>query len=125
MMHGRSTRRHALPAVGMAIALLMVPAVAMLGGGTPAGAGGPTAAPGSSGSRVSCVPRPVPLPATAGLTAVHDVAHGRLRTYTMTSPAIGVTRVNVLLPVGYDARSSRRYPVLYLLHGALGSYADW
>src|SRR4051794_17283468 len=33
--------------------------------------------------------------------------------------------VYVLLPKGYDAGSATRYPVLYLLHGALGSYTDW
>ncbi|MGH3577531.1 MAG: alpha/beta hydrolase, partial [Mycobacterium sp.] len=54
-----------------------------------------------------------------------DVAHGRLRTYTVTSSVVGVTHINVLLPVNYDPSSSRRYPVLYLLHGALSSYADW
>ncbi|MGD8321874.1 MAG: alpha/beta hydrolase-fold protein [Gemmatimonadota bacterium] len=30
----------------------------------------------------------------------------------------------VILPRGYD-RGSRRYPVLYLLHGLTGSYVDW
>ena len=33
--------------------------------------------------------------------------------------------VYVLLPKGYDAGNATRYPVLYLLHGALGSYTDW
>ncbi len=34
---------------------------------------------------------------------------------------------NVVLPIGYDApeRKATRYPVLYLLHGYSGSYADW
>src|SRR5258705_3152837 len=31
---------------------------------------------------------------------------------------------NALLPVGY-AESSKRYPVLYLLHGLFGRYDDW
>jgi S-formylglutathione hydrolase FrmB len=31
----------------------------------------------------------------------------------------------VLLPKGYDASGATRYPVLYLLHGALGGYTDW
>ena len=34
-------------------------------------------------------------------------------------------RVNVLLPDGYDERSSRRYPVLYLLHGVGDAYDSW
>jgi len=74
---------------------------------------------------VHCVARPVPIPSDTGLHDVSAVGHGRLRTYTMISPAVGVTHVNVLLPVGYNRRSARRYPTLYLLHGALGSYADW
>jgi S-formylglutathione hydrolase FrmB len=34
-------------------------------------------------------------------------------------------RVNVLLPAGYDDHPERRYPVLWLLHGANGGYADF
>jgi len=74
---------------------------------------------------VSCISRPTAISSEVGLRDVSLVPHGRLRTYTVTSPAVGVTHVNVLLPVGYDRRAPRRYPVLYLLHGALGSYADW
>lgn len=33
--------------------------------------------------------------------------------------------VRILLPEGYDARASRRYPVLYLLHGTSGGASDW
>jgi S-formylglutathione hydrolase FrmB len=42
----------------------------------------------------------------------------RLREYGLRTPALAdETNVRVLLPAGYDARSARRYPVLYLLHG--------
>ena len=34
-------------------------------------------------------------------------------------------RVNVFLPDGYDPDSSRRYPVLYLLHGVGDAYDSW
>jgi S-formylglutathione hydrolase FrmB len=34
-------------------------------------------------------------------------------------------RANVLLPDGYDAHPNRRYPVLYLLHGATFDYRAW
>ena len=34
-------------------------------------------------------------------------------------------RVNVLLPDGYDGASSKRWPVLYLLHGHGDSYDAW
>ena len=44
---------------------------------------------------------------------------GRLRHYTFTTPALaGPTPVRVLWPAGYSAHPRRRYPVLYLLHGA-------
>lgn len=41
------------------------------------------------------------------------------------SPGLKVpnNHVRVILPVGY--KTSKRYPVLYLLHGAGGSYAEW
>jgi len=98
----------------------------MLGSLTSVAASARAASAGSAGKfAVNCVARPVPLPLEAGLNDVTAVQHGRLRTYTMTSPAVGVTHVNVLLPAGYNSRAPRRYPVLYLLHGALGSYTDW
>ena len=31
----------------------------------------------------------------------------------------------VLLPAGYDAAKSERYPVIYLLHGLYGHYTNW
>jgi S-formylglutathione hydrolase FrmB len=37
----------------------------------------------------------------------------------------GVTKVNVLLPDGYKRRAKRRYPVLWLLHGAFGGADNW
>jgi S-formylglutathione hydrolase FrmB len=50
----------------------------------------------------------------------------RLLELTVRTPALASdTRVRVLLPTGYGAERRRRYPVLYLLHGASGSYADW
>lgn len=32
---------------------------------------------------------------------------------------------NVILPSGYDADKTSRFPVLYLLHGLFGSFDDW
>jgi S-formylglutathione hydrolase FrmB len=37
----------------------------------------------------------------------------------------GDAQVRVLLPKGYDPSGKTRYPVLYLLHGADGSSANW
>jgi S-formylglutathione hydrolase FrmB len=49
----------------------------------------------------------------------------RLTELTLRTPAVaGDTRVRVLLPAGYAA-SERRYPVLYLLHGALNGEEAW
>jgi S-formylglutathione hydrolase FrmB len=50
---------------------------------------------------------------------------GRLTELTLRTDAVaGDTRVRVLLPAGY-ATSHRRYPVLYLLHGALNGEEAW
>ncbi|HEV8064452.1 MAG TPA: hypothetical protein VGP46_06455, partial [Acidimicrobiales bacterium] len=95
-----------------------------LAGAQVAASGSATAAATESRFGLTCVPRPVPL-AAGRLTHITKATEGRLVTYTMTSPAVGLTHVDVLLPAGYDGRSARRYPVLYLLHGAGGSYANW
>ncbi len=50
----------------------------------------------------------------------------RLLELTIRTPALAAdTRVRVLLPAGYAKAKQRRYPVLYLLHGASGNYTDW
>lgn len=61
------------------------------------------------------------VPSTHGPT----MQHGQLQTTTIPSPILNGTRPAVIyLPPGYDA-TQRRYPVLYLLHGAPGSDGDW
>jgi enterochelin esterase-like enzyme len=53
------------------------------------------------------------------------VPHGDVRINLYESKAMGVTRtVWVYTPPGYD-KSSARYPVLYLLHGAGGNENNW
>lgn len=50
----------------------------------------------------------------------------RARDLTIDSPAVGhIVKVRLLLPGGFDARPSTRWPVLYLLHGGSGTYSDW
>jgi S-formylglutathione hydrolase FrmB len=50
----------------------------------------------------------------------------RLLELTVRTPALtGDTKVRVLLPSDYASDPGRRYPVLYLLHGASGNYANW
>ena len=46
-------------------------------------------------------------------------------TREFTSKALGrVVQYRIILPASY-AQEARRYPVLYLLHGLSGSFADW
>ena len=77
----------------------------------------------------TCVPRSTPIAQGAATRVSESVvggSDGRLRTEVLESPALGGrTRVNVLLPKGYDPTGATRYPVLYLLHGALADYNDW
>jgi S-formylglutathione hydrolase FrmB len=50
----------------------------------------------------------------------------RLQELTFKTPALASeTHVRVLLPDGYDASGRTRYPVLYLLHGAIDDYKSW
>jgi S-formylglutathione hydrolase FrmB len=50
----------------------------------------------------------------------------RLQELTLgTSELAAPTGVRVLLPAGYRKHSARRYPVLYLLHGASGDQRSW
>jgi S-formylglutathione hydrolase FrmB len=52
----------------------------------------------------------------------------RVQTVQFASKLVGKTLpYNVLLPVDYEQRAARtkRYPVLYLLHGLTGHYTNW
>jgi S-formylglutathione hydrolase FrmB len=62
----------------------------------------------------------------------------RLESFSLASPLIDTSapggllehhrrapKVNVLLPAGYDDHPDRRYPVLWLLHGANGGTDTW
>jgi len=50
----------------------------------------------------------------------------RLEQLAFRTPAVtGLTRVRVLLPSGYRSHLARRYPVLYLLHGAADDFTAW
>ena len=79
-------------------------------------------APSSPG----CVARATP-PVAGKLSVVSTKAlDARVTDYTLDSPAMQAdVHVNVMLPVGYDPSAATRYPVLYLLHGALGGYMNW
>ena len=63
-------------------------------------------------------------PAQAALNVAQHEDSGRMQYYKLVTPSIGwLPRVNVLLPDGYDA--TRRYPVLYLLHGGGEDYSTF
>jgi S-formylglutathione hydrolase FrmB len=50
----------------------------------------------------------------------------RVETIQFQSKLVNTTLpYNVILPPGYRASSTTRYPVLYLLHGWAGHYTDW
>jgi len=53
-------------------------------------------------------------------------AHGTVEAGTFTAPSLGVSkRYRIYLPPSYGHAPARRYPVLYLLHGAWGNEDDW
>jgi diacylglycerol O-acyltransferase / trehalose O-mycolyltransferase len=97
-------------------------AVSLASGPTPGLAAPTTIAPASPG----CAPRSTPpVAGTLRLVSERPIDR-RVTDLTVYSPAMGQSEhVNVLLPLGYDPNGSIRYPVLYLLHGALGGYMNW
>lgn len=53
------------------------------------------------------------------------LAGGKVVTENIDSKILGATvTYNVYLPEGFD-NSGKTYPVIYLLHGLYGTYADW
>ncbi len=71
---------------------------------------------GPASTTPAAAPAP-PEPAAGGV--------GTVATQTFRSAALGVNKsYRVYLPAGY-ARSDRRYPVVYLLHGISGVESDW
>jgi enterochelin esterase-like enzyme len=64
----------------------------------------------------------------AGATAQHAAQPQRSRVVEgkMTSALLGVEKSYlVYLPAGYDANPGKKYPVLYLLHGAGDDHTGW
>jgi diacylglycerol O-acyltransferase/trehalose O-mycolyltransferase len=102
-----------------ALALVAVAAIA-------AGCGG--AAKDHAGATTAGTQRASSTPADARAIAVvsRQRLGARLEDWTLQTPALrDPTRVRVLLPAGYGSDSARRYPVLYLLHGADSDYRSW
>lgn len=60
------------------------------------------------------------------LYSVNDVKHGDVTKKWYHSTALGKDRrLTIYTPPSYDPRGSRRYPVLYLLHGMGGDENAW
>ncbi|MCK9170747.1 MAG: alpha/beta hydrolase-fold protein [Treponema sp.] len=68
---------------------------------------------------------PVYTDAPEGFDQMHSgIKYGEITEDTYFSKTTGTDRkCNVLLPAGYD--SSRKYPVIYLLHGIGGDHKEW
>ncbi|HVR64480.1 MAG TPA: alpha/beta hydrolase-fold protein, partial [Polyangia bacterium] len=74
----------------------------------------------TAGSMVT-IPGPEP-----GFWEYRDVPHGTVEINWHRSSALGATRaVHVYLPPGYTRNWTKKYPVVYLLHGRNGTSADW
>ena len=65
---------------------------------------------------------------TQGVLTSQTPVNSRVQTIQFESKLVGKTLpYNVLLPVNYNQPDSRtkRYPVIYLLHGLTGHYTNW
>ncbi|WP_321345409.1 alpha/beta hydrolase-fold protein [uncultured Draconibacterium sp.] len=61
----------------------------------------------------------------ADLYKVNDVAHGSLTHRWYNSKSLGMDRrINIYTPPGYE-NNTKKYPVLYLLHGYGGDEDEW
>jgi S-formylglutathione hydrolase FrmB len=113
----------AVAAVAMCAAV-----VAACGGGASSG-GASSSGAAATATRASTTARAHGGP-DSGARAISVVRHrrldARLDEWTLRTPALaGPTRVRVLLPAGYAREPGRRYPVLYLLHGANSDETSW
>jgi S-formylglutathione hydrolase FrmB len=84
---------------------------------------------------VRCVIRQLAVPLVIGILGPTVAAQpgGRMTTHEIESSALArnllgdpaVGRFEIYTPRSYSKTTKRRYPVLYLLHGVLGTSADW
>jgi enterochelin esterase-like enzyme len=88
-----------------------------------------TPAPASPGARATAVPTPSPTPravASGTPVRVSRPLAGSLLDDHFYSPIIGQEfTYRIYLPAAYASERSRRFPVLYMLHGAGGDYTEW
>ena len=85
----------------------------------------PAAAPGANLETPYCEPRTAAPRTGLELVSTEQVDE-RTTELTLQSAAMERTeKALVMLPRGYDPSGATRYPVLYLLHGALDDYRSW
>ncbi len=103
------------------------PALALALAGPPPHAGPPALALARAATPSLPATPPVTFSDGDGLHVVSETQlDPRLLAVTVTTPALaGPTNIRVLLPAGYAADPTRRYPVLYLLDGTSGAASDW
>jgi diacylglycerol O-acyltransferase / trehalose O-mycolyltransferase len=111
----------------VAAAVCAVVVAACGGDGAQRGTGASAGGAGATATRTSSTAR---VDAGGGARAISVARHrrldARLEEWTLRTPALtGPTRVRVLLPAGYARDPGRRYPVLYLLHGADSDATSW
>ncbi len=87
---------------------------------------GASAAPGAA-PRATARPAASAVPApAAGVAPTIAPSGGYLQDAAFYSEALGRTMpYGVYLPPTYDSDPNRRYPVVYMLHGAGGHYSEW
>jgi enterochelin esterase-like enzyme len=62
---------------------------------------------------------------TPAFWALRDVPHGQLHEVWYKNPALGVRRVLVYTPPGFDPAATRTYPSAYLLHSTTDNETFW
>lgn len=87
------------------------------------GVGGVGAAALLTGAVSACASSPSGSTGPASIMVLDQQSFGRMQYYRVRTPDINWDPgINVLLPDSYGANPSRRYPVMYLLHGGLQDF---
>jgi enterochelin esterase family protein len=62
---------------------------------------------------------------TPSVHTIQNVPHGTVSYRYYSSPELGTRPVVIYTPPGYEKESSKKYPVLYLLHGTTDTEETW
>jgi diacylglycerol O-acyltransferase / trehalose O-mycolyltransferase / mycolyltransferase Ag85 len=84
-----------------------------------------TSSPAATSEPSQSPPEPSQSPSVAEIVASKRLDE-RTADLTIESPAVGdQVNVRLVLPAKYQSEKSRRWPVLYLLHGCCDNYVSW